>query len=86
VVGACTTGSTGECYAGSLTTGDYLVLVRYFDMTTGKLIYLGQQEAATDFVSGLAVRGFQLVKKFKNGVFQGYGADTKSTILIIDPS
>jgi hypothetical protein len=83
-VGACTTNSSGECYAGSLTTGDYLVLVRYFDPATGKLIYLGRQIGTTDFVNGLGQVGLKLKKKIKGGVFDGY--EENNNVLVIDPS
>jgi len=79
-VGACTTGSDGVCYAGEKQVGDYLVIVKYFDSATGKTVYTGKPKSPTDFVNNLATKDFQIIKVFKNGVFQEYrgGSELKA--------
>ena len=81
-VGACLTNTTGVCFAGEAATGNYLVIVRFFDTATGKRVYLGKQKAPSDFVNGIASKDFQVMKVFKKGVFIGYQGSGKSAIAI----
>jgi len=69
-VGACTTDNTGVCIAGEAQVGDYLVIVKYVDSSTGKTVYVGRPKSPSDFVNGLAEKDFQIIKVFKKGVFQ----------------
>jgi hypothetical protein len=71
-VGACVTGSTGNCVAGVPGPGEYLVLVRYRDLGTGKTVYVGKQAAPNGFVNGVAEKDFRIMKVFKKGVFREY--------------
>ncbi len=71
-VGACMTDSNGICFAGEAFTGDYLVIVKYFDPATGKTVYVGRPKGPSDFVNGIAEKQFEVTKVFKNGVFMEY--------------
>ena len=79
-VGACTTDSTGVCIAGEASTGDYLVIVKYFDSATNKTVYVGRPKSPSDFVNGLATKDFQIIKVFKKGVFQEYRGGSKIVV------
>ena len=74
-VGSCTTDSTGVCIAGEETLGDYLVIVKYFDVATGKIVYTGLPKSPGDFdITGLASKDFQILKVVKkNGDIQFAG-------------
>ena len=63
--GSCTTNTEGDCTVGEETTGDYLVIVKYFDQETGKTIYTGKPKSGGDFVDGLATKEFQIIKVIK---------------------
>ena len=86
-VGACTTDSTGICYAGEASTGDYLVVVKYYDSVTRKSIYVGLPKGPRDFVDSngdnvvdLATKEFQIMKVYKKGIFQEYRGGSKIVV------
>jgi hypothetical protein len=70
LVGACQTDASGMCYAGEKQTGDYLVIIRYNDIGTGKTVYVGRSKGPGDFdKNGIAKKLFQILKVFRKGVF-----------------
>src|SRR3989338_466691 len=80
-VGQCVTGTDGACVAGEAAVGDYLVIVKYADPATGKNVYVGRPKSPSDFVNGLATKDFQIIKTFKNGIFQGYRGGSKIVVI-----
>ena len=73
MVTTCVTDSNGVCYAGQPTKGDYLVIVRFNDLETGKTVYMGLPVYAWEFnLSKIALRAFPIVKVYKDGVFKQY--------------
>jgi len=64
-IASCTTGSDGKCTAGESYTGDFLVIVKYYDAATGKTVYTGKPKSGSDFVNGLATKDFQIIKTLK---------------------
>jgi hypothetical protein len=86
-VGACMTDSSGVCFAGEASTGDYLVIVKYLDTATGKTVYVGRPKSPGDFVdtdndgiADLAEKDFQIIKVFKNGEYKGYRGGSKMVV------
>ncbi|HLF54080.1 MAG TPA: thrombospondin type 3 repeat-containing protein, partial [Candidatus Nanoarchaeia archaeon] len=79
-IGSCTTGSDGICFAGELSIGDYLVIVKYFDSSTGKTVYVGRPKGPSDFVNGVATKDFQIMKVSRNGVFKEYRGGSKLVV------
>ena len=86
-VGACVTNGSGICFAGEAAIGEYLVIVKYVDAATGKTVYVGKTKAPSDFVdtngdgiADLATKDFQIMKVFKQGVFQGYRGGSKLVV------
>ncbi|MBI4628441.1 MAG: tandem-95 repeat protein [Candidatus Rokubacteria bacterium] len=92
-VGACTTDSTGVCLATEAAPGDYLVIVKCInepattgntclpsDTSTSKSVYVGRPKSPSDFVNGIATKDFQIIKVFKNGVFQGFRGGSKTVM------
>jgi hypothetical protein len=78
-VGACTTTTAGVCFAGLAQTGEYLVIAKFVDASTGQRVYAGREVSPADFVGGIAAREFQIVKVVnKQGKVQ-YGGGTKAT-------
>jgi hypothetical protein len=78
-VGACTTATSGFCFAGVSGTGDYLVIAKFVDPATGRGVYVGRELSAKDFVNGIVTREVQVVKVVnKQGKVQ-YGGGTKAT-------
>ncbi|MEM4282680.1 MAG: right-handed parallel beta-helix repeat-containing protein, partial [Candidatus Woesearchaeota archaeon] len=68
----CTTDSFGSCYAGERVVGDYLVIVKYVDGQTGRIVYTGLPKSASDFVDSdgdtivdLATKDFQIMKTIR---------------------
>ncbi len=87
VVGTCVTGSDGRCIAGEGTTGDYLVIVKYVDEGTGKVVYTGKPKSENDFVDtdedgvvDLAFKDFQIIKVIKNDGTTDFKAGSKTVI------
>jgi hypothetical protein len=73
LVTTCATDSKGVCYAGESQKRDYLVIVRFKDIETGKTVYMGLPVYAWEFtLSKITVREFPIVKVYKDGVFKGY--------------
>jgi hypothetical protein len=80
-VGECITDSNGLCYVGERTTGYYLVIVKYYDPETEKTVYVGSPKDPSDFnSSGIATKEFQIMKVFRNGVFQEYRGGSKMVV------
>lgn len=86
-VGSCTTDAAGICIAGEAKLGDYLVIVKYFDTSTGKTVYVGRPKSPSDFVDtdgnntpDLATKEFQVIKVFKKGIFQEYRGGSKIVV------
>lgn len=86
-VGSCVTGPDGICFAGEEMTGDYLVIVKYFDPETAKTVYVGRPKSPSDFVdtdangtADLATKDFQIIKVFKKGIFQEYRGGSKIVV------
>lgn len=50
-VGSCITKADGACTAGEETIGDYLVIVKFIDSETGKIVYTGKPKSPEDFAS-----------------------------------
>jgi hypothetical protein len=82
VVGTCITLATGLCYAGVPATGDLLVLVRYTDTGLNKVVYVGRNVAAGDFVATIASHEIQIMKVFnKQGEFVEYRGGNKLIVV-----
>jgi hypothetical protein len=79
-IGGCTTDVNGVCYVGETHASNYLVIVRYHDSDTGKTVYTGRPKDPSDFVNGIAVREFQIMKVYKNGVFQEFRGGSKMVV------
>jgi len=89
LLGSCVTVS-GVCSVGEPSTGDYLVIVKFFDDETGKTVYTGKPKSPSDFVDGVANKDFQIIKVLKkNGDIQFSGGSktvvTGSFLEIIYP-
>jgi hypothetical protein len=87
LVGVCVTDGSGICFAGEASIGEYLVIVKYFDSATGTTVYVGKPKAPSDFVdtngdgvADLATKDFQIMKVFKQGMFQGYRGGSKMVV------
>jgi CSLREA domain-containing protein len=81
VIGSCITPTTGICYAGVPTTGNLLLLVRYFDSVLQKTVYVGRNIAPNDFVSNVASHEIQIMKVFnKQGQFVEYRGGNKLVV------
>ncbi len=72
-VGTCTTAPNGSCIAGEEAIGDYLVIVKYADSETGKIVYSGRSKSPGDFIDtdgdnlgDLATKEFQIIKVYRN--------------------
>jgi len=68
-IASCATDSSGLCIAGEETTGDYLVIVKYYDEETGRTIYTGGPKSPEDFddtdndgIADLAHKDFKITK------------------------
>jgi len=82
LVGTCITPATGLCYAGVPATGDLLVLVRYTDTGLNKVVYVGRNVAAGDFVATIASHEIQIMKVFnKQGEFVEYRGGNKLIVV-----
>jgi hypothetical protein len=46
----CTTGVDGSCVAGEEAIGDYLIIAKYVDTNTGRVVYVGKSKGPKDFV------------------------------------
>ena len=87
-VGACVTGSDGQCSAGEVVIGDFLVIAKYFDARTGKTVYTGKPVSSDDFkdtngdgIRDLAVKDFHIMEVFeKDGTVQFTGG--KKTVVM----
>ena len=93
-VGTCVTDGAGVCFAGEAAMGEYLVIVKYFDSdpqgdgtVLPKTVYVGTPKGPADFVdtngdlvADLATKAFQIMKIFKQGVFQGYRGGSKMVV------
>ncbi len=96
-VGRCTTGSDGICFAGEVSTGDYLVIIKFVDTTTQSVVYVGRPKSPSDFVDSngdsvpdLATKEFQVIRVHQKGVFKEYRGGSKivvtgSTLEVIIP-
>ncbi len=95
-VGNCQTADLGikipyaSCIAGEEFTGNYLVLVRWLDLENGFQVTVGRPKGPADFVDNLATKNIQIIKVYRNGVFQEYRGGSKivvtgSTLTIIAP-
>jgi hypothetical protein len=81
VIGSCITPVTGICYAGVPTTGNLLLLVRYFDSVLQKTVYVGRNIAPNDFVSQVASHAIQIMKVFnQQGQFVEYRGGNKLVV------
>ena len=56
------------------------MIVKYHDSETGKTVYTGRSKDSSDFVKGIAVREFQIIKVYKNGVFQEFRGGDKTVV------
>jgi len=86
-IGSCVTGSDGRCIVGEETTGDYLVIVKYVDSETSKVVYTGKPKSENDFVDtdedgivDLAYKDFQIIKVIKNDGTVDFKAGSKTII------
>lgn len=85
VVGTCVTASTppdtGVCFAGETQTGDYLVIVKFFDSATNKSVYVGRPKSPSDFDSnGIASKEFQIIKVIKKDGSVQYRGGSKTVM------
>ena len=64
-------------YPSEAQAGDYLVIVRFAD-DNGE-VFVGRPKSPTDFVNGVAEKDFQIIKVFRNGVFQGFRGGSKTS-------
>lgn len=62
LVGSCTTDADGYCAAGEEYKGEFLMIVKYFDLESGQTVYTGSPKGPSDFVDGVAVNEFQIIK------------------------
>jgi hypothetical protein len=69
-IAQCTTNGDGQCAAGEVATGDYLVIVRA--IVSGKVVYTGTPKSPSDFkdtngdgLPDLASKEFQIIKVLK---------------------
>jgi len=80
VVGQCTTDSSGECYAGEASKGDFLVLTKWTDTTTGKTITIGRPKGTEDFAGNVATKELQVIKTLmKDGKIE-YKGGSKTVV------
>jgi len=87
-IGNCITNASGRCIAGEEQIGDYLVIVKFTDPETGKIIYTGKPKSPSDFVdtdsdgiADLASKDFQIIKVIKKDVkMNGYNVVSFSHI------
>lgn len=86
-VGTCITDSQGKCIAGEETTGDYLVIVKYEDVETGKIIYTGKPKDPEDFedndgdgIADLAYKDFQIIKVINKDGTIDFKAGSKTVV------
>ena len=96
-IASCVTSADGTCMAGESASGDYLVIVKYFDSQTGKTVYTGLPKSPSDFkdtngdgIGDLATKEFQIIKVIKkDGAIQFSGGNktvvTGSILEIIYP-
>ena len=64
LLGSCVTAGTGRCVVGEEFTGDYLVVVKFVDLQSGKTVYSGKPKSSSDFVNGVAFKDFQVMKTY----------------------
>ena len=79
-VAGCVTDVKGACYVGEAQPGSYLVIVKYHDSETGKTVYTGRFKDRSDFVNGIAVREFPIVKVYKKGIFQEFRGGDETVV------
>ena len=86
IVGTCTTDSSGVCYAGEETAGDYLVIVKVLT-DDNKTIYIGLPKSPSDFKDtdnnstlDLATKEFQYIKVIKKDGSVEYRAAQQAII------
>ncbi|MEM4714166.1 MAG: hypothetical protein QXQ79_01340 [Candidatus Nanoarchaeia archaeon] len=77
----CVTGD-GVCIVGESAKGDYLVIAKYYDYETGKIVYTGLPKGYSDFgYDGVALKDLQILKTYKkDGTIQISGG-SKTVIL-----
>lgn len=86
-VGACITDTLGECIAGELVAGDYLVIAKFKDGE--KVIYVGRPKGIDDFidtnsdgVGDLATKDLQIIKTIKKNGAVEYQGGSKTIVVI----
>ncbi len=76
----CYTDATGNCSTSESAAGEYLVVVKYIDTESESTVYTGSPKDSSDFVDGVAVKDFQIIKVIKkNGSIQFSGG--KKTVV-----
>ncbi|MEM7823984.1 MAG: NosD domain-containing protein, partial [Candidatus Aenigmatarchaeota archaeon] len=88
IIGSCLTDSTGSCLAPEPNTGDFLVLARYIDFSTGKNITIGRPKSASDFVATtvngmpakLATKDMQVIKTIQKDGTVSYKGGSKTVV------
>jgi hypothetical protein len=86
-VGSCFTDTTGKCIAGEEAVGDYLVIVRFIDAETSKIIYTGKPKSPEDFedtdgdgIGDLVSKDFQIIKVINKDGSIDFKAGSKTVI------
>ena len=79
----CVSDQNGDCLTGLTRAGNYLAIAKHFDAENKRIVYLGRPVTIKDFgKTGLATKGFQILKVLRNGVFVEYRA-AKDVIVIV---
>lgn len=86
-IAACSTDDFGQCTTGEEGVGDYLVIVRWMDPETDRIVYSGKPKSPTDFVDtnddgigDLATKEFQIIKVIKKDGSIQYGGGSKRVV------
>jgi len=79
-IASCVTAADGTCIAGEASTGDLLVIVRYTDAETGKVVYTGKPKGLSDFASNIATKEFQVIKAYSKVGAVSFKAGDKTSI------
>ncbi|MEM2974352.1 MAG: LamG-like jellyroll fold domain-containing protein [Candidatus Micrarchaeia archaeon] len=84
---SCITDVAGRCTAGETGIGDYLVIVKYYDPTTNKTVYVGRPKSPEDFIDtnkdgrpDLAYKDFQIIRVYEKGGAISYKAGEKTVV------
>jgi parallel beta-helix repeat protein len=78
--GRCYTDAYGYCAAGEEYIGDLLVIVKHFDVESGKTVYTGSPKDPGDFSNGVAVKEFQMIKVIKKDGTVEFKAGKKTVV------